>query len=106
MLERLETIRAHRRDHPLAYARLWDRDRPKTSQRRAFQNLGEVVTVICGGNRSGKSTGAAMLAVATALGRHHEYSIRWCEINQLDPAILPDRPGNVWAIALDSGDSR
>lgn len=106
MLERLETIRAHRRDHPLAYARLWDRDRPKTSQRRAFQNLGEVVTVICGGNRSGKSTGAAMLAVATALGRHHEDSIRWCEINQLDPAILPDRPGNVWAIALDSGDSR
>jgi len=43
------------RDHPLAFARLWHRDKPRTSQRSAFQDLGDLVTIICGGNRSGKT---------------------------------------------------
>ena len=92
-------------EHPLRFAHLWDRPLPRTSQRRAFQQLGEVVTVVCGGNRSGKSDGSSQLAIATALGGRHPDARAWCRNNGLDPAILPQRPGRVWAVALDSGDS-
>ena len=94
------------RDHPLAFSRLWHRERPRTSQRTALQNLGELVTIICGGNRSGKTAGCAQYAVACALGRQHSDAAEWCRNNMVPLDTLPDRPGTVWAVALDSGDSR
>mgnify|MGYP003649647358 FL=1 len=102
----LERVRLMQRERPLSMAQLWHRERPRTSQRTAFQNLGELVTIICGGNRSGKTAGCAQYAVASALGARHPDAIAWCEANGVSPSDLPDRPGNVWAVALDSGDSR
>lgn len=106
MLGQLQSIQQHRKDHPLAYARLWDRELPRTSQRRAFQQLGSLITIISGGNRSGKTTAASMFSCAYAMGRSHPDVVRWLRVNQMDPAEIPDRPGTVWAIALDSPDGR
>ena len=106
VVELVDALKQMKRDRPLALARLWHRERPKTSQRRAFQDLGELVTIICGGNRSGKTAGCAQFVVATALGRDHPDSIEWCQKNGVPLSSLPNRPGNVWCVALDSGDSR
>ena len=91
---------------PIAYATLWDRAKPRTSQRRALQDLGAVVSVILGGNRSGKTTSAAQLAAATALGRDDPGVRAWMTNNQIPEDYIPRVPGRVWAVALDSGDSR
>ena len=94
--------------HPLAYASLWDREAPRTSQRRAVRDLlgsGSTVMLLLGGNRSGKSESAAQVAVAFALGRSHPDVSRWCERNGIPPSLVPDGPGEVWAVALDNGDS-
>lgn len=95
-----------RRQYPLAFASLWDREPPRTSQRRAFQNMGELVTIICGGNRSGKTEGCAQFVAATMHGRNHPATKAWCRNNSIDPKSIPSRPGTVWSVALDSGDSR
>lgn len=102
-------IEARRAAHPLAYARLWDAPAPRTSQRRAVQAIlqpGVRSALILGGNRSGKSAARAQLVVALALGRSHPDVIAWGRWNGLDLAALPDGPGEVWSVALDSGDSR
>jgi len=94
--------------HPLAYASLWDREAPRTSQRRAVRDLlesGKTTMLLLGGNRSGKSSGAAQVAVAHALGRSHPDVVAWCERNGIPPSLIPDGPGEVWAVALDNGDS-
>ena len=91
---------------PLESAILWDRPKPRTSQRRALQDLGSLVTLILGGNRSGKSTALSQFIVATALGRKNRSARIWCHMNQIPLTHLPNRPGRVWAVALDSGDSR
>ena len=95
-----------RAENPLAYATLWDRAKPRTSQRRAIQDLGDVVTVILGGNRSGKTTSAAQLVAAVAMGRDDPAVKVWLRVNQIPPYCIPKEPGRVWAVALDSGDSR
>ena len=95
-----------RRDHPLAFARLWHRDAPRTSQRRAFQNMGDLVTVVCGGNRSGKTAGTAQYMAACLHGRKHPDAVAWCKANQIPLSSIPARPGTIWAVALDSSDSR
>ena len=94
------------RDHPLAFARLWHRDLPRTSQRRVFQDLGSLGTVICGGNRSGKTLGCAQYIVACMYGRGHGDARAWAIANGVPLRALPRRPATVWAVALDSGDSR
>lgn len=91
---------------PLAVARLWDAPPPRTSQRRAAQHLGRLVTIVAGGNRSGKTQLGAMLAVASALGREDPAVLAWCRLNGFDPCALPAKPGDVWAVAPDHGDSR
>ena len=106
VLDIVRKVRNIRTSRPLAMAQLWHRDKPRTSQRRAFQNLGSLITIICGGNRSGKTAGCAQYAVACAMGRRDPDAQAWCETNGVSPLLLPDRPGNVWAVALDSGDSR
>ena len=102
----LDRVRNMQRERPLSMAQLWHQERPATSQREAFRNLGELITIICGGNRSGKTAGCAQYAVASAMGARHPDVIAWCENNGVSTSFIPDRPGNVWAVALDSGDSR
>ena len=95
-----------RAENPLAYATLWDRAKPRTSQRRALQSLGDVATVILGGNRSGKTTSAAQLVAAVAMGRDDPAVRVWLRVNKIPAHYIPKVAGHVWAVALDSGDSR
>lgn len=98
-------------DHPLVFdptgkrVRLWHRELPRTSQRRALQEMGSLVTLITGGNRSGKTEGGAQLAVATAMGRGHPDVQEWARVNGLDVSWMQPGPGKVWAVSLTSGDS-
>ena len=101
-----QTIQYLINNHPLAFAKLWHREEPRTSQRRALMQMGKMVTVVCGGNRSGKTECAAQLAVAVALGRQHPDVKEWMRINRVPLDAVPLEPGVVWAVALDSGDSR
>lgn len=104
----VQTIEARRRDHPLAYARLWDAPAPRTSQRRAVQAVlqpGIRNGWLLGGNRSGKSDARAQIVVAFALGRSAPDVQAWARWNGVDLAAIPDGPGEVWSNALDSGDS-
>lgn len=98
-----------RKQHPLAYAKLWHRDPPRTSQRLSIQAViasGVVHGIVLGGNRSGKSEALSQVIAAYALGKHHPDVVRWARRNRLDIRQLPDHPGRVWSIALDSNDSR
>lgn len=104
--EREAEGRRRRHEHPLRYARLWDQPLPATSQRRAYTHLGPLVTIVCGGNRSGKSTGAAQIAVAHLLGRDHPDVVAWAEANGFPLTEIPRGPGRIYAVAIDSGDSR
>lgn len=79
----------------------------RCSQRAAIADLGDVYTLILGGNRSGKSTSGAELAVAVAQGRDHPATQEWLRLNNLPQDTVRNRgPGEVYAIALDSGDSK
>lgn len=101
-------IDARRREHPLAYARLWSRARPRTSQRRAaIEALNATrMAFVLGGNRSGKSELGAQLVAAMALGGDHPAVVAWCRWNGLPNERIPTGPGRVWSVALTFGDSR
>lgn len=91
---------------PLTTSSLWHRDRPRTSQRRTFRELGSLVTVLLGGNRSGKTEGVAQYFAACAMGREHYSTQAWLRHNGLPVDIIPQGKARLWAVALDSGDSR
>ena len=118
---------------PLAFARLWDPlcllcsgpmehlerwlfrcgecdvTEPRTSQRLAIELLMDPSVsrgFITGGNRTGKSEAAAQVGVAFALGRGSNQVQIWAARNRIDVSHIQPGPGKVWAIALDSGDSR
>lgn len=101
-------IDARRREHPLAYARLWSRSHPRTSQRRAAVEALQATRMafVLGGNRSGKSELGAQLVAAMALGGDHPAVIAWCRWNRLPVDRIPTGPGRVWSVALTFGDSR
>jgi len=83
---------AARRLEPLRHARLWDAPSDAegmVSQRHVLQHPGEQVTVMLGGNGSGKTQAAAQLAVAAALGRDNPAAAAWCADNGVDPRRLP-----------------
>jgi phage terminase large subunit-like protein len=127
-----EEIRAR---HPLAYARLWvpvcrdcggamdcpeslapqhvcrdcGASQARTCQRCAIHAVlvpGVRVGFVLGGNRTGKSEGAAQLDAAYAMGGAHPDVIEWLAANGLPTTRIPKRPGLVVPTALTSGDSR
>jgi hypothetical protein len=66
---------------------------------------------ILGGNRTGKSEGAAQVVTAVCLGRDHPDVVSWCNENGIDLALVPERrlptgPGLGYAVALTSNDSK
>jgi phage terminase large subunit-like protein len=94
--------------YPLAFYELWDRDRPRTSQRRAVQELMSStvrVGLLVGGNRSGKSEAGAQCAVAYALGSGDPGVQRWARVNGVDLSSIPARPGRVCCTSLTSNES-
>ena len=122
-----------KRLYPLAFAQLWEptcsacggalehvaglsyRCEPcniletRTSQRRAIARLFDPSVqrgFLLGGNRTGKSEGCAQVAVAVALGRNSQQVQLWGKRNGLDISWIQPGPGRVWAVALDSQDSR
>lgn len=104
--------RARRGARQLAYARLWHRDAPRTSQRRTVARfltsvrLGTThLLLVLGGNRTGKTELGAQLTVAHALGGDHPDVLAWCALNGLDASAIPLGPGKVCASALTGPDS-
>jgi phage terminase large subunit-like protein len=98
-----------RRRRPLAFARLWHREAPRTSQRetvRAMLAPGVLLGFTLGGNRTGKSESGAMVDVAYALGRDHPDVQEWGRRNLLDLSEIQPGPGNVWVVARTDSDSR
>ena len=106
---RVAELQRRRQSYPLAYASLWDRPSPRTSQRRALSLVAgpnTLLTLILGGNRTGKSEAAAMWAVAAAAGRDAIHNgpegrvcwvERWLARNGLPPSTVPwTGPGEVW----------
>lgn len=94
---------------PLAYAALWDRPLPRTSQLRAARlalNGQKRIVLVNGGNRAGKTDLGAQWAVAHALGREHPDVIKWGKNNNLDLSVIQPGPGIVWAVSLTFPDSR
>ena len=90
---------------PLRAARLWHRE-GRTSQREATTELGDVITWVLGGNRSGKSEGGAQADVAVAQGSDNPDARAWAEANGFPLDRMPDGPGRVAVVAQDSNDSR
>ena len=100
----LEELERRRATAPLAWAELWDRPAPRTSQRRALLPLLEpdvLLHAILGGNRTGKSEVGAMYAVALAAGRDatldgRRWVERWLRRNGLPDTLIPLGSGRVW----------
>lgn len=104
VFRKVRARRARHQAHPLAYARLWHRPAPATSQRRVAQKLGST-TLLLGGNRTGKTELGAQITVAMALGGDHPDVQAWKEGNFLGEIEVPEGPGKVCASALTSADS-
>lgn len=92
-------LQRRQREHPLRYARLWDQDEPRTSQRRAFRDvlgaLGQGLLLL-GGNGTGKTWCAALWALLQAQGGDHPDVQAWAALNGIDVSSLPTGPGRVW----------
>ena len=92
---------------PLAYARLWHRDPPRTSQLGAVGEVlawGVRLAAILGGNRSGKSDAGAQVGAAFVLGREHRDVRDWAAGNGIPLEAIPVA-GRVCSLALTSADS-
>ena len=103
----LDRLRRFLATFPIARAALWTATR--TSQRAAVTAVlvvGNLVGLITGGNRSGKTESGAMLAVAFALGRDHPAVVAWAQVNRLDVSRIQRGPGVVCCSALTGNDSR
>lgn len=90
---------------PIAAEVFWHRELPRTSQLRAAQNLGRLLTPVFGGNRSGKTRLGAAFSVAVAMGRDDPGVRAWARSNGLDIAWMPRHGGRVWVSALSHPDS-
>lgn len=106
-VEDLEWLSKVEVTYPLACRVLWRNDHAEWDQRRAViaAMTAPITTVVLGGERSGKSAGLKQLTVAQALGGDHPAVRAWVELNDLPRDAIPDGPGRVYAVALDSNAS-
>ena len=84
--------------YPIAFHRLWHKDKPKTSQRVSVQQmLHESIRcgLIVGGNRSGKTEAGAMIAACVAMGKADPGAKKWLQANDLPDLKIKDRQGRV-----------
>lgn len=91
-LSRIET------EHPLAYAVLWQRDDAPYDQRRIAASLTHPLTLVLGGNRSGKTYAILEVVVAFALGGDHPAVVAWLAANDLPQGMISDGPGEVYCV--------
>ncbi len=104
----LAELERRRQVSPLAHADLWDREEPRTSQRRALalSALPNVLlSLLIGGNRTGKSEALAQWAVVQAAGRDASVESpagpvywvrRWLARNGYPDTMVQPTPGRVW----------
>ena len=98
----LEALARVRDENPLAFARLWHNELPRTSQRAPLRKAGVDAVLAAGGNGSGKTELGGMVACAVAMGRNHPAVAMWLRFNELEPSLFPPRPGLVLASSLNS----
>ena len=98
----IEALAQLRADNPLAFATLWHNAAPRTSQRSPLQRAGVDAVAAFGGNGSGKTELGAMVSCAVAMGRDSATVQMWLKRNQLEPSLIPPRPGLVLASSLNS----
>lgn len=82
-------------EQPLADALLWEREDAPWDQRRLIAALTVALTLVRGGNRSGKTYAILQYCVAMALGRDHPAVAAWLEDNELPATLIPEGPGEV-----------
>jgi phage terminase large subunit-like protein len=107
--DRMRLVAHSRKTRPLAWARLWHREAPLTSQRLAVQGFlddGVRTAFLMGGNRSGKSEAGSQVDQAFGLGGDHPDVVAWAALNKLDIHNIPRGPGLVWVDAPTHADSR
>lgn len=95
-----------KRSHPLRLWRAWNAGPNRTSQLRAMRGLAEQVTCFFGGNRSGKTELARVLAVCFALGGDHPVVVELLRAHGITGWEIPRGPGVVYIVAVDSNASR
>ncbi len=88
-----------RHEHPLAALQLWVNPEAPWDQRRLVAALVSPLTLVLGGNRSGKTYAIMQAAIAFALGAAHPAVAAWLRDNDLPPDLIPDGPGHVCLIA-------
>lgn len=85
-------------EHPLAYAVLWQREGVPYDQRGIAASLLHPMTLVLGGNRSGKTYAIMECVVAFALGGDHPAVLAWIEANDLPRDLIPAGPGEVYCV--------
>ena len=92
---------------PLTCWRAWDREEPRTSQRRAMQLIALYrVVFVFGGNRSGKTELLRAVLVALVIGSDHPDAREFWQAHGIDPDVFPRGPGIGWIVAIRAADSR
>ena len=77
----------------------------RTSQRQSILGVGSEATLICGGNRAGKTDAAVQFGIATAAGSGEWWVRSWLELNDLPFDLIKEEPQEVWISALSYGDA-
>ncbi len=105
--QHLRWLRQVEHQAPLATSVLWRAERAPCDQRRSVLSSLEAPTVslVLGGNRSGKSVGQMQLTAAMLLGGDHPVVRAWGDLNELPVDRIPPGPGFVYAVAPSSADS-
>lgn len=87
---------------PLAYASLWHRDAPASSQRLPLMEPGDDCTLAAGGNGAGKTILGAQLSCAVAMGSNDPAVKIWMRNNHVRPDLIPPEGGTVLASSLNA----
>lgn len=107
MHDELDELEEVARDFPLAVQVLWRaEDSPIDQRRMVLHTATDPLSLVGGGNRSGKTYGVFQLDVAVALGADHPMVAEWLRLNELPPDLVPVGPGEVVISAPSAGSSR